>query len=458
MTLECIILAAGKGSRMHSSLPKVLHPIAGKSLLQHVLATVDKLAEDKPTQTHIVVGHGADQVKAHIGDDYHFIEQTKQLGTGHAVKQALPFLSEDSISLILYGDVPLISANTLKSLIEQVSDNSLGLLTVKLEDPTGYGRIVRDEHHQVLAIVEEKDAGTEQKAITEANTGIIAVKSVQLAEWLPTLSSNNAQQEYYLTDIIAMAVADNIAVHTHQAQNEWEVLGVNNRLQQAQLERIVQDKIANELLVQGVTLTDPKRFDCRGKISVGQDVTIDINCIFEGDVTLGNNVTIGANCIIKNTQIADDSVINENSMIEDSIIGAGASIGPFARLRPGTHIAAKGKIGNFVETKKAHIGEGSKVNHLSYVGDARLGRDVNVGAGTITCNYDGVNKHQTIIEDDVFVGSNSALVAPVTLGNKVTVAAGSVITKNVEADKLVLTRSPQKSLSGWQRPSKQDKS
>ena len=453
--LEFVILAAGKGSRMHSSLPKVLHPIAGKSLLGHVLDTVNTFSEDSAVNTHIVVGHGAQEVRESLSSDqYHFIEQTEQLGTGHAVQQALPFLNENSIAVILYGDVPLISHKTLETLIKKVDKNSLGLLTVDLENPKGYGRIVRDGNGHVLSIVEEKDANNEEKKITEANTGIMVVNTQHLQNWLPKLANNNAQSEYYLTDIIALAVQDGVSVATHQAANEWEVLGVNNRIQQAQLERIVQSNIANDLLEKGVTLSDPQRFDCRGDLSVGSDVSIDINCIFEGNVKLGDNVSIGANCILKNVSIGKNTVLLPNSIVEDSVVEEHCNIGPFARLRPGTRIANKGKIGNFVETKKAIIGEGSKVNHLSYVGDATLGCDVNVGAGTITCNYDGVNKHQTTIEDDVFVGSNSALVAPVTLGKNVTVAAGSVITKSVDDDKLVLTRTPQKTLNGWQRPRK----
>lgn len=449
-----VILAAGKGSRMHSSLPKVLHPIAGKPLLGHVLDTVNKLSISE-AKSHIVIGHGAEQVRSYLGmGNYHFIEQKEQLGTGHAVQQALPFLNDNSVTIILYGDVPLIQLTTLEALVAKVDDNSLGLLTVELKTPTGYGRIVRSETGHVQCIVEEKDATDVQKKITEANTGIMAVNTVHLKKWLPKLANNNAQGEYYLTDIIAMAVQDNIAVETQQATTEWEVLGVNTRVQQAQLERIVQSNTAYDLLNKGVTLSDPNRFDCRGNITVGSDVSIDINCIFEGEVSLGNNVAIGANCVIKNSQIADNTVIYENCIIEDSIVETGANIGPFARLRPGTHIARKSKIGNFVETKKTYIGEGSKVNHLSYIGDATLGCGVNVGAGTITCNYDGVNKHQTVIEDDVFVGSNTALVAPVSLGKKVTVAAGSVITKNVAENQLALSRSKQSVINNWVRPKK----
>lgn len=452
--IECVILAAGKGSRMNSSLPKVLHPIAGKPLLAHVLDTVSTLSQQK-TKTHIVVGHGAEHVRQTIGtESHHFIEQKEQLGTGHAVQHALPFLKEDSIALILYGDVPLIQAKTLESLIEKVDADSLGLLTVNLKNPTGYGRIVRNQHQKVQRIIEEKDANTEQKKIIEANTGIMAVNTAHLRKWLPKLANNNAQNEYYLTDIIALAVEDNVAIETQQAATEWEVLGVNNRAQQAQLERIAQSNIANDLLNQGVTLSDPTRFDCRGKMAVGMDVSIDINCLFLGNVKLGNHVVVGANCIIENAEIGDNTVINPNTIIEDAVIETSCTIGPFARLRPGTQIATKGKIGNFVETKKATIGEGSKVNHLSYVGDAVVGKDVNIGAGTITCNYDGANKHQTMIEDEVFVGSNSALVAPVTLAKKVTVAAGSVITKNVDENQLALTRVAQKTLNNWERPVK----
>lgn len=439
---------------MRSSLPKVLHPIAGKPLLGHVLNTVNTLSNPE-SKTHIIVGHGSERVREKLGvEGYHFIEQKEQLGTGHAVQQALPFLNENSITVILYGDVPLIQAETLQALIAKVDANSLGLLAVNLPNPTGYGRIVRDGDDNVQCIVEEKDADIEQKKITEANTGIMAVNTAHLQKWLPKLANNNVQNEYYLTDIIALAVQDNIAIHTEQATTQWEVLGVNNRAQQAQLERIMQNNIANDLLNQGVTLSDPARFDCRGKISAGADVSIDINCLFIGDVKFGNNVSIGANCIIENAEIGDNTVIHPNTIIEDATIENHCTIGPFARLRPGTQIADNGKIGNFVETKKAVIGEGSKVNHLSYVGDAVVGKDVNIGAGTITCNYDGANKHQTTIEDGVFVGSNSALVAPVILGKKVTVAAGSVITKNVDEHKLVLTRTAQKTLDNWQRPTK----
>lgn len=451
---EFVILAAGKGSRMHSSLPKVLHPIAGKALLAHVLDAVGQCVEEE-TKTHIIVGHGAEEVQQQFGNGrFHFIEQKEQLGTGHAVQQALPYLNDNSITIILYGDVPLIKPETLEELIAKVDENSLGLLTVELNNPTGYGRIVRNENGEVHSIVEEKDAYDQQKKITEANTGIMAIKTSHLQQWLPKLANNNAQKEYYLTDIIALAAQDNILVQTQQATTEWEVLGVNNRAQQAALERIVQQNLADDLLDRGVTLMDPSRFDCRGEISVGKDVSIDINCIFEGKNRLGNNVSIGANCVINNASIGDNTVIHPNTIVENTTIESDCSIGPFARLRPGTVIVEQGKIGNFVETKNATIGHASKVNHLSYIGDATLGKDVNIGAGTITCNYDGANKHHTEINDKVFVGSNSALVAPLTLGDNVTVAAGSVITKNVKDGQLVLTRSPQKTINNWQRPVK----
>ena len=450
--LDIVILAAGKGTRMQSELPKVLHPIAGKPLVEHVIQTAAPLT-DQPL--NIIVGHGAEAVSAAMQNyPTEFIAQEQQLGTGHAVQQALHRFRDEAIVLILYGDVPLIQDSTLSSLIELASDNSLGLLTVTLKDSTGYGRIVRNSSGVVEAIVEQKDATDEQLAIKEVNTGIMAVSTKHLKQWLPTLSNNNAQGEYYLTDIIAMACSEDVKVKTQQPKEEWEVLGVNDRRQQAQLERIYQQNQAEQLMLAGVTLTDPARFDCRGDISVGRDVTIDINCIFEGQVSIGNGVSIGANCIVRNAVIGDDCDIKDNSIIEDSKLEAACTVGPFARLRPGTQLAANAKIGNFVETKKALIGKGSKVNHLSYVGDAILGEDVNIGAGTITCNYDGVNKHQTQIQDRVFVGSNTALVAPVTLESGVTVAAGSTINRSVKEDKLVIARSSQKTVSGWKRPEK----
>lgn len=451
--LDIIILAAGKGTRMKSNLPKVLHCIAGKPMLTHVVEAAKKLGNHS---IHVIVGHGAKQIENELAEEssLSFIEQTKQLGTGHAVQQVLPKLSEKSISLILYGDVPLISSDTLNKLIKMVNKNTLGLLTVCLENPSGYGRIVRNSNNKVAVIIEQKDASSQQLLINEVNTGIMAVNSADLKKWLPKLSNNNAQGEYYLTDIIEMAVSDGIEVVTTSASNEWEVQGVNNRQQQAELERVYQNNQARLQMENGVTLLDPNRFDCRGKLSCGEDVIIDVNCLFEGDNTIANGVIIGPNCIIKNSSIGKNTEVKANTLIEDSIVSSDCVIGPFARLRPGTKLSSKVKIGNFVETKKALIGEESKVNHLSYVGDATIGEGVNIGAGTITCNYDGVNKFQTTIEDGVFVGSNSALVAPVTLGKGSTIGAGSVINKNVEPEVLALSRASQKKISSWQRPEK----
>mgnify|MGYP000097252140 CR=1 FL=1 len=378
------------------------------------------------------------------------------MGTGHAVAQTLEYLADDSVVLILYGDVPLIQQTTLELLVATVTPDSMGLLTVNLVNPNGYGRIVRNSG-AVTAIVEQKDATDAQLTIGEVNTGVMAVNALHLKQWLPKLKSNNAQGELYLTDIIAMAAEQNITINTAQPAHAWEVLGVNNRLQQAELERIYQGELAKQLMEQGVTLLDPARFDCRGSIQCGSDCVIDINCVIEGDVVLGNGVEIGPNCVIKNTTIGDNTIIKANCILEDSILQADCDIGPFARLRPGSQLAQKAKIGNFVETKNAIIGKGSKVNHLSYVGDAELGDNVNIGAGTITCNYDGANKHKTQIEDDVFVGSNTALVAPVKLEAGSTVAAGSTITQTVNAGELVIARVRQKAITDWQRPVKKSK-
>lgn len=449
--LEIIILAAGKGTRMRSDKPKVLHTLAGKPFLEHVL---DRSAELNADKVHVIIGHGADMVReALAGRDVNFVEQTEQLGTGHAVLQVLPHLNPESDTLILYGDVPLTKTDTLAELRAKVSDSSMGLLTVNLADPNGYGRIVRT-NGSVTAIVEQKDANPEQLKIDEVNTGVMAVKSAHLAKWLPTLSNDNAQGEYYLTDIIAMSSADDIAIETAQPKDEYEVLGVNNRLQQAELERIFQRQVAEELMVAGATLLDPARLDCRGSIEVGRDCVIDVNCVFEGKVVLGNNVHIGPNCVISDSTIGDGTVILANSILEESTLAENCNIGPFARLRPGSQLASKAKIGNFVETKKAVIGEGSKVNHLSYVGDAEIGAGVNIGAGTITCNYDGVNKSKTTIEDGAFIGSNSALVAPVTVGKNATVGAGSIVTKNSEEGDLIIARAKQSNIKGWARPVK----
>lgn len=453
MALKVVILAAGKGTRMRSRLPKVLQPLAGKPLVQHV---VDRAQDLHSQQTLMVVGHQAalvENVMANQG--IRFIVQSQQLGTGHAVQQVIPEIDDDDQVLVLYGDVPLTSVETLKTLLSLLSaQNPLALLTLNLNNPTGYGRILRNEDHQVTAIVEQKDASEDQRAIKEVNTGILAASARQLTRWLGKLQSNNAQGEFYLTDIIAMAVADGYVVQTCQPAAEIEVLGVNDKLQLADLERQYQMQQARKLMESGATLIDPTRVDIRGEVRLGQDVQIDINVVLAGRVELGNNVTIGAHCILTNVVIGDDSVIHPFSHLEGCNLGQAVSIGPFARLRPGTKLADRVRIGNFVETKQAVIGLGSKVNHLSYIGDTVMGQDCNIGAGAITCNYDGVNKHQTHIGDRVFVGSDSQLIAPVTLEDDATIGAGSTITKMAPAGELTLSRAKQLSIKGWQKPSK----
>lgn len=455
--LDIVVLAAGKGTRMKSSLPKVLHPIAGLPLLSHVLNTAVSLGEQDSDehQLHVVIGHGADLIRQKMGSEgILYSEQTEQLGTGHAVQQVAGLLRDEAITLILYGDVPLIREATLEKLIATVSEESMGLLTIELDDPSGYGRIVKDAQGSVRAIVEQKDANAEQLALCEVNTGVMAVKGKHLKQWLPKLSNDNAQNEYYLTDIIAIARQEGIEVITEHPVDEMEVLGVNNRQQQAELERYLQEHIATQLMAEGVSLLDPFRFDCRGNFEAGEDVVIDVNCVFEGDVCLGNNVHIGPNVCITNSVIGDNVVIKANSHLEDVLVRENCEIGPFARLRPGTELAKGAKIGNFVETKKSLIGEGSKVNHLSYIGDTIIGKKSNVGAGTITCNYDGVNKFATTIGDGAFIGSNASLVAPVSIGDNATVAAGSTITKNVDSQELAVARGKQRNISTWQRPVK----
>lgn len=451
--LEAVILAAGKGTRMKSNLPKVMHPIAGKPMLQHVL---DSAAELAPEKIHLVLGHGAEVIREHIAASANLdvVLQEQQLGTGHAVMQVLPKLSPASTTLILYGDVPLIRADTLRRLAALANDQTLALLTVRLADPTGYGRILRDEQNLVAAIVEQKDATPEQLALNEVNTGFMAIPSQFLREYLPQLSNQNAQGEYYLTDIIALARASGLAVTSLETAYPYEVQGVNNRRQQAQLERQYQSLVAERLMDEGLTLLDPARFDCRGQLSIGADCVIDVNSVFEGTVHLGNNVQIEANCVIRNATIADGTRIHANTVIEDAEIGADCHIGPFARIRPGSNFARGARVGNFVETKKTRLGEGSKINHLSYVGDAEVGANVNIGAGTITCNYDGVNKHKTYIHDQVFVGSNTALVAPVEIGEGATIAAGSTITQNIPPRQLGVARERQRNIEGWHRPKK----
>ncbi len=451
-TLDIVILAAGQGSRMKSALPKVLHRIGGKPMVQHVIDTARAVGDSR---IHVVVGHGAEQLQAALVEqDVTFALQAEQLGTGHAVAQAMGAISANSTVLVLYGDVPLTRTETLRELVQIAERGEFGLLTVELADPTGYGRIVRSATGDVLAIVEQKDASAEQLTIREVNTGILALPAALLQAWIPQLSANNAQGEYYLTDIIAMAAQQGVRISAIQPHTEQEVQGVNNRMQQAELERWYQRQQAQQLMLQGVSLTDPSRLDIRGTVSVGSDVQIDVNVILQGEVTIGDNVTIEANCIIKDSTIGAGSHIKANSMLDEALLGAGCDVGPFARLRPGSQLAAKAKVGNFVETKKAIIGAGSKVNHLTYIGDAEIGVGVNVGAGTITCNYDGVNKFKTEIGDGAFIGSNSSLVAPVSIAAGATIGAGSTITKAVEADQLAVTRAKQINLNNWQRPAK----
>jgi bifunctional UDP-N-acetylglucosamine pyrophosphorylase/glucosamine-1-phosphate N-acetyltransferase len=456
MTIKTIILAAGQGTRMRSSLPKVLHEIANKPLLQHVYETSATLAENS---VFIIFGHGGETVRQKLSQlDATWIEQKQQLGTGHAVQQAIQHVADQDTVLILYGDVPLLKASTLTTLLSNVSATSLALLTVMLDDPTGYGRIVRDDNAAVSKIVEQKDANPQQLQIQEGNTGILACNGQHLKNWLSRLSNNNAQQEYYLTDIIEMAVADGLTINTTLAANADEVLGVNNRSQLAHLERVYQREQAEKLMAHGVTLRDPARIDVRGTFpELGQDIDIDINVIFEGSNRIASNVKIGANCIIKNATIAEHVEIFANSIIEDAQVGAYTRIGPFGRLRPETILAEHVHIGNFVEIKKSTIATGSKINHLSYVGDSEVGCNVNIGAGTITCNYDGVNKFKTIIGDGAFIGSDTQLVAPVTVGKNATIGAGSTITKDTPAEQLTLSRVKQVSITTWQRPTKQGK-
>ncbi|MHB9118086.1 MAG: bifunctional UDP-N-acetylglucosamine diphosphorylase/glucosamine-1-phosphate N-acetyltransferase GlmU [Burkholderiales bacterium] len=451
--LDIVILAAGKGSRMHSALPKVLHPVGGKPLLAHVIAAAEALA---PRRIVVVYGHGGEQVPAAIGrNDIVWVQQEQQLGTGHAVLQALPHLQNtDGLTLILYGDVPLIDSATLQRLTAAADDRAVALLTAVLERPEGYGRIVRDGNGLVRAIVEHKDADDQQRAIREINTGIMVLPNKRLERWLKELDNSNSQGEYYLTDVIAAAASQNVAIHTAQPQHAWETLGVNDKRQLAELERTHQHNTAQALLRQGVSLRDPQRLDVRGELRCGRDVEIDINCLFEGRVDLGDNVSIGANCILRNVTVARNTRIAPFTLLEDSTVDEDCRLGPFARLRPGSRLAQAVHIGNFVEIKNSQVGQGSKINHLSYVGDSEIGKNVNIGAGTITCNYDGANKHKTIIEDDAFIGSDTQLVAPVTVKRGATIGAGSTITKETPADALTLSRARQVTVSGWLRPKK----
>lgn len=449
--MNVVILAAGMGKRMQSALPKVLHPLAGKSLLTHVIDTARTLS---PTTLCVIYGHGGDAVLTQFtAADLVFAKQEPQLGTGHAVMQAIPQLDDAVPTLVLYGDVPLTTSASLQRLVAAAGSDKLGILTVQLDDPTGYGRIVR-ENGAIVRIVEQKDATPTERAITECNTGIMVAPTALLKQWLAGLSNNNVQGEYYLTDIVASAVAGATEVVSAQPDAVWETLGVNSKVQLAELERIHQRSVADRLLEQGVTLLDPARLDVRGTLTCGRDVTIDVNCIFEGSVTLEDGVTVGANCVIKNAHIGLAANIKPFCHIEQATVGAASQIGPYARLRPGTTLGEEVHIGNFVEVKNSQIAAHSKANHLTYLGDATIGSRVNIGAGTITCNYDGVNKSRTIIEDDVFIGSVSQLVAPVTVGKGATLGAGTTLTKNAPAGKLTVARSKQMTIDGWERPVK----
>ena len=452
MKLLPIILAAGQGSRMNSSLPKVLHPIGGITMLQHVIDSCHRLDYEKLV---IIYGHGGDLVREKTSaSDIDWVLQTEQKGTGHAVLQAQDFISDDNIVVIAYGDVPLIKTETLNLLVSKLSNAALSVLTTKLDNPTGYGRIIRDDKSNINAIVEEKDANDNQKLVNEVNTGFIAAKGKDIKRWLNQIKPNNNQAEYYLTDCIALAVEEGGLVEAVVCDDPFEVQGVNNRIQQAQLERAYQGEQAHQLMLQGATLADPLRIDVRGTLTVGKDVFIDVNNVFIGKNEIGNNVTIHPGCVIENAVIGSNTEIQANSVIESAIIGNGCTVGPFARVRPNTVLSDEAKVGNFVEIKKSHIGRGSKISHLSYIGDTVMGENVNIGAGTITCNYDGANKFQTTIGDDVFIGSDTQLVAPVVVANGSTIGAGSTITKNTAEDELTLSRSKQLTLKGWQRPTK----
>ncbi len=449
--LEILILAAGKGTRMCSDLPKVMHKLAGKPLLGHVVDIAHALGA---AQTFVVYGFGGEAVPQAMADDkLTFVLQAEQHGTGHAVKQALPLLADDGVTLVLYGDVPLTHTATLQPLVAAAQAGKLGLLTVNLAQPDGYGRIVRVDG-RVTRIVEHKDATPADRAISEVNTGILAVATRHLKHWIAELKNDNAQGEYYLTDIIALAVRDGVVVETHQPAHEWEVLGVNSKAQLAELERIHQAEVAQQLLVAGVTLMDPARLDVRGTLDCGRDVLIDVNCVFEGKVKLGDNVQVGANCVLRNVSVAAGTRIDAFTLIDQAEIGEEGRLGPFTRIRPGTRLARDVHVGNFVEIKNSQIDNGSKIGHLSYIGDATIGKNVNIGAGTITCNYDGANKHRTVIEDDVFVGSDTQLVAPVTVGKGATLGAGTTLTRDAPADELTLSRAKQVTSSGWKRPQK----
>lgn len=452
MALSVVVLAAGQGTRMKSALPKVLHPLAGRSLLEHVLDTASQLA---PQQTVVVYGHGGELLRERLTQSsIEWVEQAERLGTGHAVLQTLPSIPVDHEVLILYGDVPLISLSTLNDLLARSRASGFAVLTVRLAEPRGYGRILRDTQGRVLAIVEEKDASPEQRAITEVNTGVMAVSASLLRHWLPQLRNDNAQGEYYLTDLVGMAVAEGIVVGACTTSDAIEVMGVNDRAQLAYLERAFQSAQAAYLMAEGVTLHDPARIDIRGSLKVGRDVVIDANVVFEGQVSLGDGVRVGPFCYLRDCELEAGVEVIAHSHLDGVRAAAGARIGPYARLRPGTRLGAHAHIGNFVEVKQAEIGDHSKVNHLSYIGDTRMGKHCNIGAGTITCNYDGALKHQTVIGDDVFVGSDVQLIAPVVLGAGATIAAGTTVAEDAPAGQLTVGRMRQQVIVGWQRPKK----
>lgn len=450
--LEIVILAAGQGKRMYSDMPKVLHTLGGRALLAHVLASAYAL---NPSVVHVVYGHGGERVREAFPETkINWVRQAEQKGTGHAVAQAMPGVAEAARVLVLYGDVPLIRSDTLAELLAAAGPDGLALLTAVLDDPGSYGRIVRESTGRVIKIVESKDATDAERTVREINTGFLAAPATRLKVWLARLRNQNTQGEYYLTDIISMAAVEKVTIATRAPQNISEILGVNSRQELAHLERLYQNRRAQQLMEQGVTLRDPARFDVRGELLCGRDVVIDINVVFEGKVVLGDRVHIGPNNVIRDCSIGDGTTVLANCVMEESTIGRDCRLGPFTRLRPGAQIADRVHLGNFVEIKKSEVGAGAKINHLSYVGDTVVGKDVNIGAGTIVCNYDGVNKHRTVIGDKAFIGSNTALVAPVTVGAGATIGAGSVITKEVPAGELTLTRSPQITKSGWKRPVK----
>jgi bifunctional UDP-N-acetylglucosamine pyrophosphorylase / glucosamine-1-phosphate N-acetyltransferase len=454
MKFSAVILAAGKGTRMYSQKPKVLHTLAGKPMVKHVIDTCQGLGVE---QIHLVYGHGGDLMKQTlVNETVNWVVQAEQLGTGHAVKQAADLFCDDEKIVVLYGDVPLISEQTIEKLLDAYPEHGLSLLTVELDNPTGYGRIIR-ENGSVVAIVEQKDANDSQKLVNEVNTGVLVASGVDLKRWLVGLNNNNAQGEYYLTDVIAAAHADGRAIETVHPDHSIEVEGINDRVQLAKLEREFQRQQAQTLLAQGVMILDPARFDLRGQLQCGTDVEIDTNVIIEGSVTLGNNVIIGTGCVLKDCEIDDNTVVRPYTLIDGATVGEQCTLGPFTRLRPGTELKNDAHVGNFVEVKNTCLGEGSKANHLTYLGDSEIGQRVNVGAGVITCNYDGANKFKTIIGDDVFVGSDSQLIAPVSIADGVTIGAGSTITKDVAAGELIITRAKERRIADWQRPTKNKK-